>query len=237
VREITFYLNSFPNPFVVKELPIDVLRKVVKIYRQYKKHIKDTVTKYYRNAEAEYLKRERYARLNSYVYGVSVALQAEASLSDDIEQKNAIRELCSPVFTMLAIDVEKIIKNLSVAVSQDERYMDKLKEKKIFSNLQTSTLGTLIHDYIIWLEQIATQEDKDNSICSVSIFKKLPQIVEYRNYFVHSGEQGPNTFDKKKISKFAETVMDCTLLALNLIFDYESAGGDGYCRRGGCVIP
>jgi len=203
------------NPFIIKQVPIEVIDKLSGIYSSYKKFVK-----------GDPRRNELLSKFNNFIYGICFGCKDQKNMNIDIHTR--LKSYCSETYLSVTDKIENQLAKLRTSISDSietieevdkDRYSSiKIGKDKLLKDVMESDqtiFGDLLAAIRIWNEKFIP-----NTESYVMELKSLENVVTYRNVFSHSYRR---RLDKYNTFQFSIELMDALIDALM----YE----ERYCKE------
>lgn len=215
VHDIIYYLK-YSNRFIIKQLPIDIIKKVARFYTLYKSYVKST-------AKSQVQINEPLDQLDQFIYGFCDAYINQGRLTEEIFE--TLRGRCAGTYNSIAIQIEatltKARENILSKIDKldddiKKQYRATLKNENLFTNIKQTILGTLAMEIYKWNTKIAKKEHRILDDGFTEAVGKLQSVAYYRNYFSHAFRE-TSELENRKTSEFANELLNNIITAFNFL--------------------
>lgn len=221
-------LSSYPQPFCIKKLPIDIIKDISFFVNNYGEYVEKGINKSTQCCSSVEMgrldvKKEFELNLYKFVHYICTTIMATDKLTE-IAYDN-FRVYCGPIYNDMGPKIESFLVSITNEIysiidksSNKEEYLEGFKKRGVVLNKSTTVAGDHLKIIGIWNSSIACSEHKCEDDSLISDLKKLNGFIKYRNFYAHA-------FEKKfvgdiMVNDFSRETLLHAISAINIINKY-----------------
>jgi hypothetical protein len=229
ILKIIKALSSYPQPFCVKKLPLDIIKDISYFVNNYGVYIEEGGKKSLQCCQVHEMgrldvKKEFELNLFKFVHFICSTITVTDSLTEIVYDN--FRVYCGPIYSDIGPKIENLLVSIaneiiSIIDSSEKKqlYIDSLGKRGVKLDRSTTIAGDYLRFIGIWNSSVADNEHKYGDESLMVDLKRLNNFIRYRNYYAHAYKK--ESLGNIKISEFSKNTLLNAIIAIGIINKYH----------------